>query len=251
MHDSTFQFRVFVPLRGILLIGLIILICTLGLYAFDHTGIALMKNHFIRILLLLVPAGLAYYLFGRLASTIMEAKVDDAGIWLKARPTFYGNRQEDHFIGWNEIERWIFKAGKTWSLHDISWDRFRLQLFTGQSIRFYPVDDFEESGAFSRFLVALRYYTAEYNTRYPQANPIKETEPESLLKWGGSLKAVFWLAFIGMIGVATWLELRKPDPRWILLPGYALIAFGAGILLIKNLKAAGFMNTAVQKDKAF
>jgi len=234
MKETIYRFRVYSPPKGLFLLLLVMALCFPLLSLMDSYGPSWLQHRELRLLILLIPAAIFYLLFGRFATNWMEAKIDSNGLWLDNYPKWSWGKHDHLFIGWGEIERWIFKKAQL-DGHNISWDRLIFKLTDGRKLLILPTDDFDERSDFLSFLSHLETAITTYNEN-PATQILIQNEysPQTKIFWAG-LRAIFFSAFGLATCFATYLIAQKENPNGWMIIGFVFLILSCCFVVWKNI----------------
>lgn len=216
MDDRTFQVHVYSPPKGVLLLMLLFGICFLLFGLIDLYDLEWLRRYrFIAVFILITPF---LIFFSRLATTIMEVKIDHNGLWLDHIPSWSWGKHQQLHIGWLEIESWIYKKGRS-DGHSIWWDRLTFKLSGNRRILLLPHDDLEpDHGRMKAFIIGLEQAIDAYNGRNSTQIPIRfghSVQRTLIWAWLGALFSLFCCV---MCLLAIYITFKDGKPmNWMML----------------------------------
>ena len=216
MDDRTYQIQVYSPPKGLLLLVLLLGICFLLFGLIDLYDLEwLRKYRFVAVCVLITPF---LIFFSRLATSIMEIKIDHNGLWLDHLPHWsWGKHQQIH-IGWLEIENWIYKKGRS-DGHSIWWDRLTFKLSGNRSLLILPIDELEQDeGSMKTLITSLEQAINDYNSRSSTQIPIRFGHSVQRTLFWAWLGALFSLFCCVMCLLAIYITFKESKPlNWMML----------------------------------
>lgn len=236
MNEPTYRFRVFSPSKGVMLIVTIMAACIPLFWLMDLYGPDWMRYRELRILLAVVVLIPLTYFMGKLATTFMEVKIEQDGLWISNYPKWTWGKHEDLRVGWLELDSWGFKKGKL-DGHSISWDRLILKLSNGKRLLILPTDDFDPMSAFPIFLIGLEHAVNTYNARPSTHTPIKHGDSVQKNMIGAWLGLGLALIFLTVILLAMYLAIFKgPSINWVMLVGGFFLLLAVSYQIWKSVQ---------------
>lgn len=223
MNHSGYQFHVYSPPKGLVLLLLLLAICILTMGAMDNYGPIWLAKGIWRSLILVSKVLILMYWFTKLAISPIQVKIDHDGLWIEHLPSWSWNRLEHRRVGWLELDRWIYRKGKS-DGHGIWWDRLTFKLSDGSNILILPVDDLDKKGDFKTFLIEFGKAVQAYNNRPSTQIPI-ETGPATL-----KISIMAWIGLVISLGACVmtvfgiYIMLEKGNaPAWLIFGCFLML----------------------------